>query len=179
MINWLTVHELHFKQGKSCWYPVWMANHPQEHLSHWWLKETMSTELPSNPWNYQGHTGHLCYHQLTSHTSATVASSVAWLKQGPLNAYSNAASVQHYVLLLINFQRHHKSDTSRDHKALLKLKVKGLMNSAFLIHMFLSPSWDKQIILNRLHPSRHFLVLEFGVISAVSPGKSDFVGEHI
>lgn len=98
-----TVHQ-HFKQGKSCWYPLWMANHPQEHLSHWWLKETMSTELPSNP----------CYHQLTSHTVllCALASSVAWLKQGPLDAYSNAASVQHYVLILINFQRHHKSDTS-------------------------------------------------------------------
>lgn len=124
-----------------------------------------------------GHTSHLCYRQLTSHTHThklllcALASSVASIKQGPLDVRS--ASAQHFLLILFNFQRHRKSDMkhprerSRDRKALWKRisKAKARIKVCFLLHMFLS--WDKQITLNPSHTGWHFLGSEFRLISEV------------
>lgn len=54
-----------------------------------------------------------------------LALSIASIKQGPLDVYSNADSVQHYLLILFNFQTHHKLDMTHIESAPEIIKLFG------------------------------------------------------
>lgn len=126
------------KPGESCRYSRCDWPTAPRNVSYGWRKENVTTDLLWIP-----DFSHLCYRQLTSHTQLlfALASSVAPIKQGHLDAYSNAASFRPYLTLLFNFKRHVSQIWNLHEKWSLPLNTKKL-KFAWQIHhtfVFVSP----------------------------------------
>lgn len=144
-LKWLIIYkQLYCEHGsKPLGSPLWMTN-----LNIWATDGRRKICPLSSSWIpdfNRGHTSHLCYRQLTSQNTVLLCT----IKQGSLDVYSNAAAVEHYLLMLFNLQRHYKSDMkhpwecSSDRKALWKWISKAKawqklweIQLCFPIHMF-------------------------------------------